>query len=175
MVAAFAFSWQSPGVDGPSPADPGERVSDPAQEALAYRHAIMARLEAQRSHPDRAWYKGWQGTGATNAAGACWRSMRSPGRGARRGDVRGHGDGTRTGRFACLCHSRRIERNTTDEDCVEGSYRGLSMQTQKREELVGRVTLAREGDHSLRPELGLEWTENRIASGLDYAEVTGWG
>jgi len=40
-------------------------------------------------------------------------------------------------------------------------------------ELIGRVTLDREGNREIRPELGMELTYNRLASEQDYAEDTG--
>ncbi|WP_206244301.1 TonB-dependent receptor plug domain-containing protein [Novosphingobium terrae] len=69
----------------------------------------------------------------------------------------------------------RIEHNTTDEDYREGTYRGLSLLDQKPTELVGRVTVTREGEHKIRPELGFELAENRLTSHLDYAEDHGIG
>lgn len=64
----------------------------------------------------------------------------------------------------------RIETLTTNEDYVEGSYRGLSSLTQRPVEYVARSTITREGDHPLRPELGFELAYNRLTSRLDYAE-----
>ena len=69
----------------------------------------------------------------------------------------------------------RVERARTDEDYVEPGYRGLSSLRQKPMELVGRSTLTREGDHVLRPELGMEVAYNRLSSTLDYAEDRGAG
>ncbi len=69
----------------------------------------------------------------------------------------------------------RIERNETDEDYAEPGYRGVSMLRQKPSELVGRATLAREGNHPVRPEVGFEIASNRLASRLDYAENVGAG
>lgn len=69
----------------------------------------------------------------------------------------------------------RLERLTTDEDYVEPGYRGLSSLRQKPMELVGRTTITREGDHALRPELGVEIAYNRLLSALDYAEDNGEG
>lgn len=69
----------------------------------------------------------------------------------------------------------RLEGSTTDETYVEPGYRGVSALTQKPMEMVGRVTLTREGDHLLRPELGMEVAWNRLTSRLDYAEDRGGG
>lgn len=69
----------------------------------------------------------------------------------------------------------RVEKASTDEDYVEAGYRGLSALEQKPMELVGRGTLTREGDHAVRPELGVEVAYNRLASRLDYAEDVGSG
>lgn len=69
----------------------------------------------------------------------------------------------------------RIERYTTDEDLVEATYRGLSSRLQKPSEFVARATIAREGDHPVRPEFGGEVAYNRLSSLLDYAEDTGAG
>lgn len=48
----------------PSPAEAGGQQTDPAQEALAYRRALMARLEAQRLFPGEARHKSWRGAGS---------------------------------------------------------------------------------------------------------------
>lgn len=69
----------------------------------------------------------------------------------------------------------RVERYTTDEDFVEGAYRGLSSRLQKPTELVARATVTREGDHPIRPEFGGEVAYNRLSSRLDYAEDNGGG
>jgi len=69
----------------------------------------------------------------------------------------------------------RVEKGTTTEDYAEPGYRGVSDLDQKPLELVGRTTLTREGDHSVRPELGLEIAYNRLSSSLDYAEDRGAG
>lgn len=69
----------------------------------------------------------------------------------------------------------RIERYSTDEDYVEGAYRGLSSQLEKPTEWVARATVSREGDHVLRPEFGGEIAYNRLSSRLDYAEDVGGG
>lgn len=69
----------------------------------------------------------------------------------------------------------RLEEGTTDEDFVEPGYQGVSSLKQKPIELVGRTTLTREGDHVLRPELGIEIAYNRLSSRLDYAEDNGDG
>ncbi|AJP71387.1 TonB-dependent receptor domain-containing protein [Sphingomonas hengshuiensis] len=61
------------------------------------------------------------------------------------------------------------------EEYQEPAYRGVSDQRQKPLELIGRVTLARQGDHAIRPELGVEMVYNRLISHLDYAEDTGQG
>lgn len=62
-----------------------------------------------------------------------------------------------------------------DEDYRESDYRGVSDLRQKPLELIGRVTLARQGDYSIRPELGMELVYNRLSSDLDYAEDIGQG
>lgn len=69
----------------------------------------------------------------------------------------------------------RIEQGSTHEDYAEPGYRGVSNLDQKPLELVGRTTLNREGDHSVRPELGVEVAYNRLASSLDYADDHGGG
>ncbi|MFD2136949.1 hypothetical protein ACFSLT_20695 [Novosphingobium resinovorum] len=69
----------------------------------------------------------------------------------------------------------RVERYVTDEDYVEADYRGLSSQRETPSEFVARVTVTREGDHSVRPEFGGEVAYNRLSSLLDYAEDTGSG
>jgi hypothetical protein len=69
----------------------------------------------------------------------------------------------------------RIETGNTREDYVEPGYRGVSHLRQKPMELVGRATLTREGDHPVRPELGMEIAYNRLSSSLDYAEDRGGG
>ncbi len=69
----------------------------------------------------------------------------------------------------------RVERGTTDEDYAETIYRGISALDQKPTEAVGRITLAREGNRAIRPELGGELAYNRLVSHLDYAEDTGAG
>ncbi|MGF7153553.1 TonB-dependent receptor plug domain-containing protein [Novosphingobium gossypii] len=69
----------------------------------------------------------------------------------------------------------RVERYVTDEDYVEGAYRGLSSQREKPTELVARATVTREGDHPIRPEFGGEIAYNRLSSRLDYAEDNGGG
>lgn len=61
------------------------------------------------------------------------------------------------------------------EDYQEPDYRGVSDQRQKPLELIGRVTLARDGHHAIRPELGMELVYNRLTSDLDYAEDSGQG
>jgi hypothetical protein len=69
----------------------------------------------------------------------------------------------------------RLENGTTDENYVEPGYQGVSSLKQKPIELVGRTTLTREGDHAIRPELGVEIAYNRLSSRLDYAEDNGGG
>ncbi|NWK94379.1 hypothetical protein DM806_01490 [Sphingobium lactosutens] len=69
----------------------------------------------------------------------------------------------------------RLEDGRTDENYVEPGYQGLSSLKQKPLELVGRTTLTREGDHAVRPELGVEIAYNRLSSRLDYAENHGGG
>jgi len=69
----------------------------------------------------------------------------------------------------------RIEHGNSTEDYAEPGYRGLSRQDQKPIELVSRATLTREGNHALRPELGMELAWNRLKSTLDYAEDYGSG
>ncbi|MFC3443677.1 TonB-dependent receptor plug domain-containing protein [Sphingobium rhizovicinum] len=69
----------------------------------------------------------------------------------------------------------RLEDGTTDEHYAEPGYEGVSALKQKPLELVGRTTLTREGDHAVRPELGVEIAYNRLSSRLDYAEDVGNG
>jgi hypothetical protein len=69
----------------------------------------------------------------------------------------------------------RLENDTTDENYVEPGYQGVSSLKQKPIELVGRTTLTWEGDHAIRPELGVEIAYNRLSSRLDYAEDNGGG
>lgn len=69
----------------------------------------------------------------------------------------------------------RLEDAATDENYVEPGYQGVSSLKQKPLELVGRTTLTREGDHAIRPELGVEIAYNRLSSRLDYAEDVGGG
>jgi TonB family protein len=47
----------------PAIADEGGQNDDLAQDTLSWRHDIMARLQAQRSYPDVALHRGWQGAG----------------------------------------------------------------------------------------------------------------
>lgn len=83
--------------------------------------------------------------------------------------------GLGTGWTAKLVGLGRIESGTTDEDYAETGYRGVSLLRQKPMELVARTTLTREGDHPVRPELGMEIAYNRLTSSLDYAEDVGGG
>ncbi len=69
----------------------------------------------------------------------------------------------------------RVETGRTDEDYAEPGYRGVSQLRQKPLELIGRTTVTREGDHRVRPELGMEIVYNRLSSRLDYAEDLGGG
>ncbi|WP_185928801.1 TonB-dependent receptor domain-containing protein [Sphingomonas sp. IC081] len=68
-----------------------------------------------------------------------------------------------------------LERYVTADDLVEPGYRGVSSQREKPVELVGRLTLTREGDHAFRPEFGAEAAYNRLTSRLDYAQDSGAG
>lgn len=52
--------------DTPAPADRGGQTDTLAQDALSWRHAIMARLEARRDYPRAALRQGWQGSGAVS-------------------------------------------------------------------------------------------------------------
>jgi hypothetical protein len=83
--------------------------------------------------------------------------------------------GIGSGWNAKLVSLARAERFTSDEDLAEPGYRGVSALRQKPLELVGRAALTREGDHAVRPELGVEIAYNRLASHLDYAEDAGGG
>ncbi|BBD03105.1 MULTISPECIES: TonB-dependent receptor domain-containing protein [Sphingobium] len=69
----------------------------------------------------------------------------------------------------------RLEDGATDENYAEPGYQGVSSLRQKPLELVGRSTLTQEGDHVIRPELGMEIAYNRLSSRLDYAEDVGGG
>jgi hypothetical protein len=83
--------------------------------------------------------------------------------------------GIGSGWNAKLVSLARAEHFTSNEDLAEPGYRGVSDLRQKPLELVGRATLTREGDHAVRPELGMEIAYNRLISHLDYAEDAGGG
>ncbi|WP_395337171.1 TonB-dependent receptor [Novosphingobium sp. BL-8H] len=68
-----------------------------------------------------------------------------------------------------------IERYVTSDDLVEPGYRSVSEQREKPTELVGRITVTREGEHRVRPEFGAEVAYNRLTSTLYYAEDSGAG
>ncbi|MCW2389641.1 hypothetical protein M2333_002687 [Sphingobium sp. B11D3B] len=83
--------------------------------------------------------------------------------------------GLGAGWMAKLVGLGQIATEGVDEDYQEPGYRGLSARRQKPLELIGRVTLSREGKHALRPEVGMEVVYNRLLSNLNYTEDTSFG